>query len=1273
MGKRVKPHVEGKDNSRGQEEAAVGSKRRVQTSSTLQVIIPVKKIALTTNPSTPHVSISRDVRSLPRIDAADAASTAGPPAPGSHPTQPRASEQGPDKIAPATAQEASKATAPPALLEDHGSAQKRPPSKRLSAARARTQLQASHEAGHAQVLHDSPGDASKQQAKPKRKSKTGSNPPRAKKISSGARPVSVSDAEQKNPPSQLTSQPAVKRKPDTVPNPPPPAKKRPAPATQRTIAGHVRMEGVGPIGNQVRNANAKFGQTIAAPVLQTKAPATITLSTKTKAQQTATPDIVPSSKTAARASESTAKVVSEEVEVLSKPATKPKKTSATVRYTTTKSGRPVAASDIAWQGEIAAPPLPSAHSKMSEPPHGGPASKPAARGRPSASIPRLPPTQMLAENDELTVNDPQKPALSTHMLPDTAADTTLPLSLDKKKASTMSQASRLVPGAAVVHEPSKAKEKVPSKPRALSAKKKPGAEPKSLTVDQSGPPKSKRTDSLKPDSAPTAASVIVSMTEPFPTKSSSLKASSKSQVSDGAVYLMNKQPKNAVGKPAPPKPTSNAAPTRSVITSAPKEMEPSAIPAHKLANHPSRMVAPETSKQLALQPSSNGRTKPPAARGEGVPEHTPARVLQVSDLVPMVQNSASSFPLGIDSEVIRGADEMFAQHPLPGLPPATASLYHRQSPPGTSDDRTRAAPQTMPLGHAAQHAASLASPQSTPPTALENQASIPVLASHGPPSIPPSLSSAGVNSQSTSKGLVDPSIGLDEALLAPPNLFVPGNSLDSQISVFLETQPPASDTNSPSSPGQTLQQQSVSLNAAPANQPDLVVPSHASEPPAARHTPAQLLPSKSNKSSPPPQSFAQIAPLADPPSAGRRERACPHVQQRAPTVAATSQPSPFTQRGAPILSRTAFPNPFVQQTATNIPAPGRSSHPTHQAPDESSRPEPNPAMTASTDGQRQSFDLLGLRKDPRPDSQDSTQAQGDVAPTTQSTSSPEATIRHESSRPKGKLITIPEDLVRQIKVPDVNSALQLMRRSRLQPPLDPIYCLDVDWFLYSFAKIGQSHGDSDDRDEHVEKIQSILTKWQSVLGVALFYPDGYSASNGDDIGRIVAMRAILNRTDFVLPVVLNYFAKMQASASEEMHNATGEDYTGHPDDRGTDMSWHHSQALERAFFSRAKEGIEAICRQFPSLVGKGNFAQPANDHSKYPGPGANNGAGTGGMFSGTFPDSDIRRAAWSVEPPSKHPTPAGTLQTNNGGGAVAAPGHGQENRDHGVAFFRIHD
>lgn len=79
-----------------------------------------------------------------------------------------------------------------------------------------------------------------------------------------------------------------------------------------------------------------------------------------------------------------------------------------------------------------------------------------------------------------------------------------------------------------------------------------------------------------------------------------------------------------------------------------------------------------------------------------------------------------------------------------------------------------------------------------------------------------------------------------------------------------------------------------------------------------------------------------------------------------------------------------------------------------------------------------------------------------------------------------------------------------------------------------------------------------------------------SASNGNDIGQLIAARAIDENKAFILQAIFDYFTEMENSAQRFLnHIPSAADPA--PSDR-----WYRFQSLEQAFFYRAKMGLHAV-------------------------------------------------------------------------------------------------
>ncbi len=83
----------------------------------------------------------------------------------------------------------------------------------------------------------------------------------------------------------------------------------------------------------------------------------------------------------------------------------------------------------------------------------------------------------------------------------------------------------------------------------------------------------------------------------------------------------------------------------------------------------------------------------------------------------------------------------------------------------------------------------------------------------------------------------------------------------------------------------------------------------------------------------------------------------------------------------------------------------------------------------------------------------------------------------------------------------------------------------------------------------------------------------YSASNGDDIGFILAQRALSTNRGWILPRLLIFFDNGYGGAIHELQNLSSIDLQDHQLDPMT--SWVRVQQTDKAFFERARHQVEA--------------------------------------------------------------------------------------------------
>ncbi|KAI9047459.1 hypothetical protein LZ554_008178 [Drepanopeziza brunnea f. sp. 'monogermtubi'] len=218
----------------------------------------------------------------------------------------------------------------------------------------------------------------------------------------------------------------------------------------------------------------------------------------------------------------------------------------------------------------------------------------------------------------------------------------------------------------------------------------------------------------------------------------------------------------------------------------------------------------------------------------------------------------------------------------------------------------------------------------------------------------------------------------------------------------------------------------------------------------------------------------------------------------------------------------------------------------------------------------------------------------------------------------------------KLKKPTIDPKFTLKRATPSGAPLDPISCRDVDKFIHYLIVMNEvPFPETFNWDECDDGTTTILRKWQDVYS-SITRLDSYSASNGDDIGRLIAARAIDEKKEFILPAIQVYMDSMANLAHEQIKNASDEDMMGHKDDwddsadPAPGLNWHHVCTLEQAFFLSAKEGIEAIV-QFnkDNPVPRGQGAEQVTAMKKYlkslkpPGnEAAGPSDGSGNMFEG---------------------------------------------------------
>ncbi|KAJ5037181.1 uncharacterized protein L3040_007361 [Drepanopeziza brunnea f. sp. 'multigermtubi'] len=221
--------------------------------------------------------------------------------------------------------------------------------------------------------------------------------------------------------------------------------------------------------------------------------------------------------------------------------------------------------------------------------------------------------------------------------------------------------------------------------------------------------------------------------------------------------------------------------------------------------------------------------------------------------------------------------------------------------------------------------------------------------------------------------------------------------------------------------------------------------------------------------------------------------------------------------------------------------------------------------------------------------------------------------------------------VQKLKKPTIDPKFTLKRATPSGSPLGPISCRDVDKFIHYLIIMNEiPFPETFNWDECDDGTTKILRKWQDVYSSITRF-DRYSASNGDDIGRLIAARAIDEKKEFILPAIKVYMESMANLAYEEIKKAPEKDFLGHKydwDDSSADpgpgLNWRHVCLLEQAFFLSAKEGIEAIV-QFNknNPVPHGQGAEQVTAMKKYlkslkpPGDtAAGPSGGSGNMFEG---------------------------------------------------------
>ncbi|KAL5315170.1 hypothetical protein ACEPPN_017821 [Leptodophora sp. 'Broadleaf-Isolate-01'] len=186
--------------------------------------------------------------------------------------------------------------------------------------------------------------------------------------------------------------------------------------------------------------------------------------------------------------------------------------------------------------------------------------------------------------------------------------------------------------------------------------------------------------------------------------------------------------------------------------------------------------------------------------------------------------------------------------------------------------------------------------------------------------------------------------------------------------------------------------------------------------------------------------------------------------------------------------------------------------------------------------------------------------------------------------------------------------------SRQHVELDPAQVKikrdDVDLVLDTVAReflemdVGQA------RDLNRDKYTLILNNWQDKSGYVHleFLPVSYSAQNGDDVGRILAKRAVETDRHWVLPALGRMMETWEKGADDTIAALTVEDHAEYLEwGMG---SWKYTQLTAKAFFGHAKEAIgERPNEEFVKAVANRKVAAAST-------VGLSSGVGVGGSSGG---------------------------------------------------------
>ncbi|KAG4431149.1 hypothetical protein IFR05_013369 [Cadophora sp. M221] len=189
----------------------------------------------------------------------------------------------------------------------------------------------------------------------------------------------------------------------------------------------------------------------------------------------------------------------------------------------------------------------------------------------------------------------------------------------------------------------------------------------------------------------------------------------------------------------------------------------------------------------------------------------------------------------------------------------------------------------------------------------------------------------------------------------------------------------------------------------------------------------------------------------------------------------------------------------------------------------------------------------------------------------------------------------------------------------LDPPQVKIKRDDVDTVLHTIAReylemdVGQAC------ILNQEKYTLILNDWQDKSGYVHidFLPVSYSAQNGDDVGRIIARRAVETDRHWVLPAVGQVMENLEKGAANGIAFLTAEDHAEFAE--WGMASWKYTQLTAKAFFGHAKE---VISKRLKEDITK-ELANRKVVAAAVPAPSAGVGGAAGRVASGNTPAREL--------------------------------------------------